>query len=129
MIEPGQRPNVVDVRDGLLHRQVVDADAENSAVAAQCTGNIIQRRELGIVSCGCPGEGGWKYCGSFPAHVVDFKVLFRKSLIPCAPPPLQPLISFIETSFSNGIEFVNTRRKSFPFSHRTRTLLNQVKTH
>lgn len=53
MIEPRQRPNVVDVRDGLLHRQVVDADAENAAVAAQCTG---MKGELGIASCAVASE-------------------------------------------------------------------------
>lgn len=62
----------------------------------------------------------------FPAHVVDFKVLFRKSLIPCAPPPLQVLISFIETSFSNGIEFVNTSGEKV-FRSRTERELFSIK--
>lgn len=48
MIEPRQCPDVVDIRDCLLHRQVVDADAENAAVAAQCTG---MKGELGIALC------------------------------------------------------------------------------
>lgn len=54
MIEPRQRPDVVDIRDGLLHRQVVDADAENAAVAAQCTG--MKRGIRDRVVCGCLGE-------------------------------------------------------------------------
>lgn len=45
MVEPRQSPDVVDVRDGVLHRQVVDADAENAAVAAQCTGKKRKERE------------------------------------------------------------------------------------
>lgn len=51
MIEPCQRPDVVDICDGLLHRQVVDADAENAAVAAQCTGMKEGIRDH--VVCGC----------------------------------------------------------------------------